>query len=238
LPSAGKNYRFARSDAGARAAGILYSVVGRCCRLGHDPFHYLRDVFSRLSSVLAGRIDELLPTRPRPHGTSSRVSTRTHAPLQLGPDLGKRLDRQPRGGNFGLSDNYSVTMIASPATAFCRAGVTTAVLVALALSSGRASAACGDYVTIRDAATPEHPMAGPARGDHGPKSPCQGPSCSGRPAAPPTPAPPPSGQAPDAKAFVVGSDDPGETGSRGVVPPPPGRTPLDHPRAIFHPPRA
>jgi hypothetical protein len=58
-----KNYLFAGSDAGGRAAAALYSVVGTCRRLGHDPFAYLRDVFARLPAFPAGRLDELLPDR-------------------------------------------------------------------------------------------------------------------------------------------------------------------------------
>jgi transposase len=57
-----KNYLFAGSDAGARSAAVLSSVAGTCRRLGLDPFAYLRDAFTRLPSLPADRIDELLPT--------------------------------------------------------------------------------------------------------------------------------------------------------------------------------
>lgn len=62
-----KNYLFTGSDAGGRAAAVLYSVVGTCRRLGHDPLAYLRDVFTRLRSVPPDRLDDLLPPG-RPNG--------------------------------------------------------------------------------------------------------------------------------------------------------------------------
>src|SRR5262249_3348926 len=58
-----KNYLFAGSDAGGRSVAALYSVVGTCRRLGHDPFAYLRDVFERLPAVRAERLDAFLPDR-------------------------------------------------------------------------------------------------------------------------------------------------------------------------------
>ncbi|WP_439628597.1 IS66 family transposase [Gemmata sp.] len=56
-----KNYLFAGSDAGGRSAAVLYSVVGTCRRLGLDPLAYLRDLFTRLRSVPADRLDDLHP---------------------------------------------------------------------------------------------------------------------------------------------------------------------------------
>jgi transposase len=35
---------------------------------GHDPYVYLKDVFTRLPTQPAGRIDELLPHRWQPAG--------------------------------------------------------------------------------------------------------------------------------------------------------------------------
>jgi hypothetical protein len=48
---------------GGRSAAVLYSVVGTCRRLGLDPFAYLRDAFTRLPSLSADRVAELLPDR-------------------------------------------------------------------------------------------------------------------------------------------------------------------------------
>jgi hypothetical protein len=58
-----KNYLFAGSDAGGRAAAILYSVVGTCRRLGIDPFAYLRGVLARLPALAAAQLDDILPGR-------------------------------------------------------------------------------------------------------------------------------------------------------------------------------
>jgi hypothetical protein len=58
-----KNYLFAGSDDGGRAAAVLYSVVGTCRRLGHDPFRYLQDAFVRMPRRPPGRVDEFLPDR-------------------------------------------------------------------------------------------------------------------------------------------------------------------------------
>lgn len=62
-----KNYLFAGSDAGGRAAAVPYSVVGTCRRLGIDPFAYLREVLARLPGSAAGLVDALLP-RPSTAG--------------------------------------------------------------------------------------------------------------------------------------------------------------------------
>jgi hypothetical protein len=58
-----KNYLFAGSDAGGRAAAVLYSVVGTYRRLGLDPFESLMEAFSRIPGLLAERPDEFLPDR-------------------------------------------------------------------------------------------------------------------------------------------------------------------------------
>lgn len=58
-----KNYLFAGSDGGGRAAAVLYSVAGTCWRFGLDPFAYLRDALARLPTLPAGRMNELLPDR-------------------------------------------------------------------------------------------------------------------------------------------------------------------------------
>lgn len=56
-----KNFLFAGSEAGARRAAILYSLVASC-KLHHiDPFAYFADVLKRVSTHPADQIDELLP---------------------------------------------------------------------------------------------------------------------------------------------------------------------------------
>lgn len=58
-----KNYLFAGSDAGGRAAAVLYSVAGTCRRLGLDPFAYFRHARGRIPFLPAGRIVEVFPDR-------------------------------------------------------------------------------------------------------------------------------------------------------------------------------
>lgn len=58
-----KNYLFAGSEAGARRAAIIYSLVATCKLHGVDPFAYFRDVLGRISTHPAARIDELLPSQ-------------------------------------------------------------------------------------------------------------------------------------------------------------------------------
>ena len=55
------NYLFAGSEAGARRAAIIYSLVASCKLNEIDPFAYFRDVLGRISTHPAGKIDELLP---------------------------------------------------------------------------------------------------------------------------------------------------------------------------------
>ena len=56
-----KNWLFSGSDAGARRAAILYSLIASCKLCGIDPFVYLRDVLERINTHPANRIDELTP---------------------------------------------------------------------------------------------------------------------------------------------------------------------------------
>lgn len=56
-----KNWLFAGSLEGGRRAATLYTLVQTCRRIGVDPFEYLRDVLSRVSTHPHSRIDELTP---------------------------------------------------------------------------------------------------------------------------------------------------------------------------------
>ena len=56
-----KNWLFAGSEAGAKRAAVIYSLVASCKLCGHDPYAYFRDVLSKISTHPANRIDELLP---------------------------------------------------------------------------------------------------------------------------------------------------------------------------------
>jgi len=57
-----KNYLFAGSEAGARRAANIYSLVASCKLNEIDPFAYFRDVLSRISTHPMEKIDELLPS--------------------------------------------------------------------------------------------------------------------------------------------------------------------------------
>jgi transposase len=65
-----KNWLFAGSDEGGRTAANLMSLCATCKDLGVEPFAYLRDVLDRVSIHPNSRIDELLPDRWKPAGTS------------------------------------------------------------------------------------------------------------------------------------------------------------------------
>jgi hypothetical protein len=56
-----KNWLFAGSDAGGERAAAIYSLIETAKLNGIDPEAWLRDVFARIASHPARRIDELLP---------------------------------------------------------------------------------------------------------------------------------------------------------------------------------
>ena len=58
-----KNWLFARSEGGAKAAATLYTLIGSCFLQGIDPWVYLRDVLDRLLDHPAKRVGELTPRR-------------------------------------------------------------------------------------------------------------------------------------------------------------------------------
>ena len=61
-----KNYLFAGSEAGARRAAIIYSLVAACKANGHDPFAYFSDVLRKVTTWPASKIDDLLPSNWTP----------------------------------------------------------------------------------------------------------------------------------------------------------------------------
>lgn len=61
-----KNYLFCGSDRGGHAAATLYSLTATAKRHGLDPFHYLRDILTRIPTHPNRRIHELLPDRWKP----------------------------------------------------------------------------------------------------------------------------------------------------------------------------
>jgi len=67
-----KNYLFAGSEAGARRAANIYSLVASCKLNDIDPFAYFRDVLSRVSTHPMEKIDELLPSNWKQPGKECR----------------------------------------------------------------------------------------------------------------------------------------------------------------------
>jgi len=61
-----KNWLFAGSDRGGRAAAIAFSLIQTCKLHGIEPFAYLADVLRRLPSHPINRVTELLPLRRQP----------------------------------------------------------------------------------------------------------------------------------------------------------------------------
>ena len=61
-----KNWLFAGSDAGAKRAAVIYSLIATCKLCHLDPFAYLRDVLDRVSTHPASRIAELTPSSWKP----------------------------------------------------------------------------------------------------------------------------------------------------------------------------
>jgi len=55
------NWTFFGSDRGGRTAAVLRSLVASCQRVGIDPFTWLKDVLSRISTHPITRVAELLP---------------------------------------------------------------------------------------------------------------------------------------------------------------------------------
>lgn len=56
-----RNWLFAGSERGGRAAATIYSLIESCRRVGVDPFLYLRDVLVRVCTHPAARVHELVP---------------------------------------------------------------------------------------------------------------------------------------------------------------------------------
>src|SRR5262245_47042971 len=123
-----------------------------------------------------------------------------------------------------------------------------ALLLAAAacLTPGRASAECGDYVTIRNGpADPAHhattrdatpqPDQAPAR------PPCHGPNCSSAPARDPSPLPPvaPTGLQPkELTQHPAAAADPDAGPGSALDRDPSSARPVRRASSVFHPPRA
>lgn len=56
-----KNWLFAGSEGGAKAAAVLFSITGSCRLHGIDPYEYLVDVLERINDHPVNRVAELTP---------------------------------------------------------------------------------------------------------------------------------------------------------------------------------
>ncbi len=61
-----RNYLFAGSAGGGRRAALLYSLIETCKLNDIEPYAYLKDVLTRLPTLPARDLDELMPWRWRP----------------------------------------------------------------------------------------------------------------------------------------------------------------------------
>ena len=80
-----KNWLFVGSDNGGGTAAVLFSFTSTCHRLGIEPWAYLQDVLTRLPTLPAERLGELLPDRwqagRRLTASSSAAATADSAPV-------------------------------------------------------------------------------------------------------------------------------------------------------------
>jgi transposase len=58
-----RNWLFYGSDKGGRTGAVLSTLIASCKRLGIEPFAYLRDLFTRISTHPNHQLDELLPDK-------------------------------------------------------------------------------------------------------------------------------------------------------------------------------
>lgn len=65
-----KNWLFAGSHQGGKSAAIIYSIIESCKQNGVNTLDYLKDVLTRLPSLLMKNLPELLPCRWKPPNAS------------------------------------------------------------------------------------------------------------------------------------------------------------------------
>jgi transposase len=69
-----KNWLFVGSDKGGQTAAVLFSFTSTCHRLGIEPWAYLKDVLTRLPTLPAERLAELLPDRWQAAQAAAKLS--------------------------------------------------------------------------------------------------------------------------------------------------------------------
>jgi len=65
-----KNWLFAESERGGRAAATFFTLIESARRNGLNPFEYLRDILECLPSHPINRIEDLLPDHWKPSPTT------------------------------------------------------------------------------------------------------------------------------------------------------------------------
>ena len=61
-----KNWLFAGSERGGRAAAVMFSLIETARLNGVEPYAYLRDVLERINGHRQDRLEELLPMHWKP----------------------------------------------------------------------------------------------------------------------------------------------------------------------------
>ena len=93
------NWLFLGSDQGGQTAAVLFSFTATCKHLRIDPFAYLRDVFDRLATHPAERLDELLPHRW--HAAHQPAAAERRCGATVARRLARRVRHTPRSGPTG-----------------------------------------------------------------------------------------------------------------------------------------
>ena len=126
-------------------------------------------------------------------------------------------------------------LVRLPAAAFLLAG-------GFFVSPGRASADCGDYVTIAGQPSAHHamPPADDTKPTDSPRRPCNGPNCSKRQDSPITPSRAPVTPTGETKSLEVriGADLPPDSDGGWRLLDATSAQPIRMSRSIFHPPRS
>jgi hypothetical protein len=113
------------------------------------------------------------------------------------------------------------------------------VIVAACASPDRATAGCGDYVTILNGTSAGSHQDGPTEPGGPQKAPCQGPNCSGDPVRHQAPLAPAAPVAPQVKEVAGTIDGPASEASLRFLLhiDSSSARPISRPSSVFHPPR-
>jgi transposase len=80
-----KNWLFVGSPQGGRTAAVLISFTSTCHRLGVEPWAYLQDVLTRLPTMPAGQLGDLLPDQWQTMRQAKMAPTLAPAPAITAP---------------------------------------------------------------------------------------------------------------------------------------------------------